>query len=423
MKALDLDPYRAWKTPNFRLYFAGHALGILGLQMQFVAVGWELYERTASAMVLGLVGLFQIIPVILLTLVVGQVADRFSRQRIVTIAHALTALCSLALVWLSYTQGPVWGYYLSLFLGGVAYAFYAPANSALLPQLVPKDVFPNAVTWNSTGFQVASISGPALGGLLIALAHSATPVYLFRVLFELVGVFCLLGIRANVSQSDEIRREPPTWQTMLEGFRFVRREKILLSSMTLDLFAVILGGATTLLPIYAKDILHVGPTGLGWLRAAPSIGALITAVMLTHRPPLSRAGHDLLWAVVGFGVCTIIFGLSTSFWLSWVMLGLAGALDNISAVIRATLVQIRTPDEMRGRVSAINYVFIGMSNELGGFESGLVAAYFGPIVSVVSGGIGTLIVVLIVAAVWPQLRQLRSLTEPEPEPLVGKSTL
>jgi hypothetical protein len=390
------------------LFAIGYVSSMIGQQMQSVAIGWELYERTGSAMVLGIVGLVQAVPIILLTLPAGQVADWFNRKHVVLMAELLMVLSSLGLAVLSYTQGAISLFYACLLLSGVARAFNQPAMSALLPSLVPTKAFSNAVTWKSSGFQIASMVGPALGGLVIALLHSATLVYVLNVVlaFTCFGFIAMIAAKPSVSST-----KATTLKSLGAGISFVWQTKVILAAIALDLFAVLLGGATTLLPIFAKDILHVGPTGLGWLRAAPAIGAFSMALIIAHLPPMQRAGKTMLWAVAGFGLATIIFGISRSFWLSLLMLMLTGAFDNISVVVRHTLVQLRTPDYMRGRVSAVSSVFIGTSNELGGFESGLAAALFGPVVSVVGGGIGTIAVVLVIAQLWPQIRRLGSLQD------------
>jgi MFS family permease len=357
---------------------------------------------------LGLVGLVLALPVLLLALPAGQAADHFSRKRIVLVTQVMLGLASIGLATVSLTRGPVHLIYACVAVAGVGNAFSFPARWALLPQLVsPKD-FNNAVTWRSSAWQVAAAIGPALGGVVLALRRGATPAYLLdvAVCILVIGVILPLGGRPQTRPT-----EPWSMHSLLAGVRFVLRTELILATITLDLFAVLLGGATTLLPIYAKDILMVGPTGLGWLRAAPSVGALSMAVFLAHRPPLRRAGRALLWAVAGFGLATIIFGLSQNFVLSLAMLFLTGAFDNISVVVRATLVQVLTPDEMRGRVSAVNSIFIGLSNELGGFESGIVARFLGPAVSVVVGGVGSLLVVFGVAAIWPQVARLGSLDQ------------
>jgi MFS family permease len=297
--------------------------------------------------------------------------------------------------------------YLFLFLSGVGAAFSYPATAALLPQAVPLSEFGSAVTWNSTGFQVASVTGPALGGLVIGLTKHAAPVYVIDAALSLAFLTCVALISGRQGPRST---EALSLRALLAGGSFVWQTDVILAAITLDLFAVLFGGATTLLPIFAKDILHVGPQGLGWLRASPSVGAALMALIIAHRPPMRRAGRALLWAVVGFGLATIGFGLSRSFALSMVMLFLTGAFDNVSVVIRQSLVQMRAPDEVRGRVSAVNGIFIDTSNYIGGWESGATAALFGPVLSVVGGGILTLVVIAAVFLRWPALRQLDALS-------------
>lgn len=398
--------YAVFQLANYRRYFVGNVLGILGHQMLTLAVGWEVYERTKSPGMLGNIGLAQYLPILLFTLPAGQLADRFNRKKIMFCTLSLTAFSALALLWLSITHGSLLLIYGCLFLNGIARAFQAPARSAFMTQIVPRDIFPNAVAWGSNSFELATIIGPALGGLLIAAYGKPTLVYLLTAAAMMIYIVLLFGINVHRPQD---HREPIHWDGFLAGLRFVWRNKIILASITLDLFAVLLGGAVTLLPVYARDILQVGPTGLGWLRGASSIGAIAMAFLIAHRPPIQKAGRTLLFGVIGFGLATIVFGLSRNFWLSMLMLMLLGAFDSISVIIRHTLVQLSTPDEMRGRVSAVNSLFIGTSNELGGYESGLVAEYFGTTFSVVSGGVGTLFVVLIVAWLWPQLRNYGAL--------------
>ncbi|PLS80708.1 MAG: MFS transporter [Chloroflexi bacterium] len=397
------DPYAALRFPDFRWLTLGQFISTLGTQMVGVAVGWELYERTNSAFALGFVGLVQVLPVILLSLPAGHAADRYDRRRLVVGSQLLLALCSLGLALISFAQGPLALVYACLFGIGVARAFSSPASSTLLPQTVPPQHYANAATWGSSTWQLAAVMGPTLGGFLIAVSLSAALVYLCDVVACLLFVLALSMVRGRqVARSTEALN----LRSLLAGVHFLRQNKILLAAITLDLFAVLLGGATTLLPVFARDILQVGPTGLGWLRAAPSIGALAMAIILAYLPPIKRAGRVLLWAVAGFGVATVVFGLSRSFALSFLMLGLLGAFDNVSVVIRHTLLLVLTPDELRGRISAVNSVFIGASNELGGFESGVAAALLGPITAVAAGGIGTILVVLVVALVWPEMRRL-----------------
>jgi MFS family permease len=400
------DPYAALRHRDYRLFAGGAVLANVGFAMQGVAVGWELYERTNSALPLGVVGLVQVAPVLAFALPAGHLADRLNRRRILIVTQLGLVLASLALAWCSWRGAPVNWYYACLFAGATARAFGGPAYAAMLPQLVPADALANAVTWRSSGFQFASVIGPALGGALIAATSSAMPVYLVDAALRVTFWGCVLALAHRPADRPA---EPVTLRSLVAGFRFVWNTKVIFAAVSLDMFAVLFGGATALLPIYAKDILHVGPTGLGWLRAAPAVGALLMAITIAHRPAPQRAGAALLWAVAGFGVATIVFGVSRSFALSLAMLFLTGALDNISVVVRHTLVQVMTPDAMRGRVSAVNSIFITSSNELGAFESGLVAAWFGAIVSVVSGGVGTLVVVALTAWLSPSLRRLGGL--------------
>jgi MFS family permease len=314
---------------------------------------------------------------------------------------------SLGLAAASLWQAPLLTMYACLLASGIGRAFQQPAKAAFLPQVVPRDRFTNAVTWNTGGFHLASIVGPLLAGVLIRLTQSPALVYAVDALFVLTLIVLLTQV---VGRKHQPANEPLTLRSLTAGIGFVWRTKLVLGAITLDMFAVLLGGAVALLPIYARDILHVSAIGLGCLTAAPAVGALLTTFFLAHRPPMRHAGQALLWSVAGFGAATIVFGLSRSFWLSLAMLFATGALDQVSVVVRHTLVQLLTPDAMRGRVAAVNSMFIGASNELGGFESGLVAALFSPVVSVVSGGIGTLAVVAAVALCWPQIRRYRQIS-------------
>ncbi|BAZ83520.1 MAG: MFS transporter [Sphaerospermopsis kisseleviana] len=402
------DPFAAMRFRDYRLFTIGRVLLFTGGQMQTVAIGWELYERTNSPMALGGVGLAQVLPMILLTFIAGHVADKYNRQRTTLLAIFMLALCSLGLGVISYSKGAIFLVYACLAFMGVARAFLKPASDALMWQLIPTHVFANAATWVSSSFQLASVIGPALGGFAIALFKSATPVYIVA---AIACLLCFASVAAIKPQKTDFAKEPISLKSLAAGAEFVWNNQIILAAITLDLFAVLLGGAVALLPVYAKDILQVGPVELGYLQAAPSIGALIMAALLVYLPPIRKAGLALLWSVAGFGVVTIIFGLSRWVWLSLLMLALTGALDSISVVIRHTLVQIKTPDHLRGRVAAINSVFISASNELGGFESGAVAALFGPVFSVVSGGIGTILVVVVTAMIWPEIRKLGALHE------------
>jgi MFS family permease len=402
------DPYAALRLGDYRRFLLGGVAATVANQVQGVTVGWELYERTGSATALGLVGLAKVAPVLLLALPVGQAADRYNRKRMLVAAQLLAAAAALGLAILSATRGPIALIYGCLLVSGVGRAFSMPTRWALLTQLVPLELVSSAVAWNSSGLQVALMVGPALGGLVLALSRGAAWAYLAAAACSVASLMLIAPIQPR---STRRATEPLSLGSLLAGVRFVRRTELILATITLDLFAVLLGGATALLPIFARDILEIGPIGLGWLRAAPAIGAFAMALVLAHRPPLRRAGPALLVAVAGFGAATIVFGLSRDPRLSFLMLLLTGALDNISVVVRSTLVQVLTPDAMRGRVSAVNALFIDSSNELGEFESGVTAQLFGPVASVVGGGVGTILVVLSVALGWPQVRRLGSLRD------------
>jgi MFS family permease len=404
------DPYAALRFRDFRLLLAGTFLEVVGQQMLGVAIGWELYERTRDPLALGLIGLVQVVPVVLLALPAGHVADQFDRKRIAVLAALALALSAFGLALLSFTVGPLLLIYLCLLTIGIARAFQSPATSSLVAQVVPTEHFTNAATWESSAWQASAILGPALGGFIIAARGGATLVYTITagMLLAATAILSLMRPRSVERADEEI-----TLVSLLAGLRFVWNTKLILAAITLDMFAVLLGGATALLPIFARDILQVGAAGLGWLRAAPAIGALLTAITLAYLPPFKRAGRTLLLVVAGFGLVTVVFGLSRSFALSLLALGLLGSLDNTSVVIRSTLVLTRTPDVMRGRVNAVHFVFIGISNELGAFESGVAAALLGTIGAVVAGGIGTILVVLLVALHWPEVRRLGRLNSSE----------
>ena len=411
------DHYAVFRIRDFRLYLTGRLVAVLGQQMLTVAVGWELYERTGSALALGFVGLSEMIAMVLLTLPAGHTADNYNRKRIILAALAVSSTASLGLALISWQHAHVFWIYTCLFTSAAARTFLWPASSSFVTSLVPRDLFPRAVNWNSGTFQLSSVAGPALGGALIALLkkysdHPAAFIYLLNFLTALTCFTMVCLVRAKHVVAN---REDMTLKSLAAGFKFVFATRIILGIITLDMFAVFLGGATALLPVYAKDILRVGPEGLGLLQAALPVGAFSCALFLAHRPPLQRAGRALLWNVAAFGVATIAFGLSHWFWFSMAMLFVCGAVDNVSVVVRHTLVQLITPDDKRGRVSAVNSLFIGTSNELGGFESGSVAHLCGPalgntiamgaMISVVTGGIGTILVVAGIAWFWPEIRR------------------
>lgn len=402
----------AFSYPNFRFFISARVLVTIASEMQSVAVGWQIYSITHRPLDLGFVGLAQFTPGILLFLLAGHTADRFPRQRILQMSCAGFSLCSLLLLALT-SRGltAVWPIYAVLLLNGTVRAFNTPASHALLPLLVPQEHFPNAVTWGFSIFQMAMIAGPTLGGLIYGIAASPVPVYSSSAVVSLAGLLLLASIRLPAAP-----RSPhsASLTMMLEGIHYIWRNKLVLGAISLDLFAVLLGGAVALLPVYAREILHTGPYGLGLLRGAPSLGAIIMAIALARWPLKRRAGFALLSCVTGFGVFTIVFGVSRNFALSLAALAVAGSCDMVSVLIRHTLVQLATPDEMRGRVSAVNALFIGASNEFGQFESGVTAQWFGTVPAVILGGIGTIVVVLIWSWLFPPLRQVDKLL-PEPE--------
>ena len=398
----DDQPYAILRNRDFSLYLIARFIAALGQQMLTVAVGWELYERTHSSLNLGLVGLTQMVPMLMFILPAGHVADNYDRKRTILGMVFLATLSSMGLTLISLWHADVVWIYCCLLAAGVARTFLWPASQSFLPQLVPRRSFSRAVTWNTGAFHLSSVLGPAAGGALIALTNKATAVYAINTVSTLIclGLIALVRHRRAVTP-----REDMTLVNLLAGFKFVYRTKIVLGTITLDMFAVLLGGATALLPVYAKDILQAGPKGLGILQAALPLGSVVSAFYLAHRPPLQKAGRALIWSVTVFGLATVVFGFSRVFWLSFGMLFVCGVADNVSVVVRHTLVQLLTPDPMRGRVSAVNSLFIGTSNELGGFESGTVAHLLGPVFSVVSGGVGTILVVFAVALIWPEIRK------------------
>jgi MFS family permease len=392
--------------PSFLRFWAGRVAGTMANQMLMVALGWQMYDLTHSAWNLGLVGLFQFVPALALALVAGHVADRHDRRHIVSLALTLQLLAALLLLlathehWLS--RDLILG--VSLLLG-VARSFQMTAQQALTPLLVPAAILARAMAFSSSGMQAAIIGGPALGGFLYAAG--AGVVYA-----ACAGLFVLAAALVWSARYDHkpVPRAPVTLDTLLAGVRFIRAKPVVLGAISLDLFAVLLGGAVALLPIYARDILHAGPEGLGLLRGAPAMGALLMSLVLARWTITRRAGAILFACVAIFGATTIVFGLSTWFWLSMAALFVNGAADMVSVVVRQTLVQLDTPDEMRGRVSAVNSIFIGASNQLGEFESGATAALFGPVGAVVAGGVGTLVVVGLWMRWFPELRHRTSLT-------------
>jgi MFS family permease len=406
----------AFTYPNFVSYTLARFLIVVSLEMQSVAVGWQVYEITKRPIDLGYVGLAQFAPGIVLFLFAGHAADIFDRRKLLIWCYVGFALCSSLLLAISWhAPNSVHSIYVVLVLLGVFRSFNFPVSRAILPHLVPEEHFPNAVAWNASAFQIATIAGPAIGGIAYALFRGPDAVYVLAVAVSILSTILTLRIHPlPISREKELtEREPKSLRTVLAGFRFIWEKKLIFGSISLDMFAVLLGGAVALLPVYARTILHTGPWGLGLLRSAPGVGAALMAIVVAHYPIRRRAGLTMLLCVAAFGVFTIAFGVSTSLILSLVALFLIGASDMVSVIIRATLVQVATPDEMRGRVNAVDFLFIGVSNELGEFESGLTAQWFGTVPAVVLGGIGTLLVIAAWAWLFPELRKADQLTVTE----------
>ena len=401
----------AFSYPSYRLFQSARFFIVLATEMQSVAVGWQVYEITNNTLDLGLVGLAQFLPGILLFLVAGYTADRFDRRRVLTLGYAGFAICSglLLAISLSHTHS-VRLIYGVVVLVGIARAFNAPASRAILPLLVPDVHFRSAFAWAATIFEAATILGPAVGGLIYGIFRTASPVYGAATAAGALAALSMLGV---IPRFRPRPRQPFSGRAVLAGMQYIWREKMVLGSISLDMFAVLLGGAVYLLPAFASDILHTGPLGLGLLRCAPAIGAAVTAVLLAHRPLGSNSGAKMLWCVAGFGAATVLFGVSHSMALSMVALILVGATDMVSVVIRGILIQLVTPNDMRGRVNAVDMVFIGTSNELGGFESGATAKIFGMVPAVVIGGIGAIVVTAACAILFPELRKLDELPSAE----------
>ena len=398
----------AFRYPNFRYYMTARFLAAMSSEMQAVAVAWQIYGLTHRPLDLGLVGLAQFLPGVLLFLVAGQAADRIARQRILQACFSAFSVCSLLLLTFA-TRGisSTWPIYAVLLLNGVVRAFNGPASQAFLPLLVRAEHFPNAVAWGSSIFQAAMVTGPMAGGALYGISGRPTIVYCAAAITYVTALVLVSLIRVEGKQ----RPRGSGAGIVLEGLRYIRRNPLILGAISLDLFAVLLGGAVALLPVYAKEILNTGAFGLGVLRSAPGAGAVAMAVALAHWPLRRKAGAAMLWCVFGYGIFTILFGLSHVMWLALSALLLVGACDMVSVIVRHTLVQLRTPDEMRGRVSAVNMVFIGASNEVGQFESGLTAQWWGTVPAVIAGGLGTIAVVAIWARLFPALRRVDRLSD------------
>jgi MFS family permease len=413
MSSPPTGPYAALQVPNFRRYIVGLFAFTMAVQIQGTVVGWQIYELTHDKLALGLIGLAEAFPFIGCALYAGHVADRHDRRRVTLAALTVLAFCSLALLALPLVLSRSPGrvtllIYAVIVISGLARSFLQPARQALGQELVPRVLFHNAVTWRSGSWQLASVLGPAIGGILYAMGGT-TAAYAGDALLVVIGVLAIVSVRHQSVIDREQTRD--FTDSLRSGIRFVFKEPILLGALSLDMFSVFFGGATALLPVFAADILRVGPQGLGLLRSAPAIGAVVTSLVIVHRGPMERAGRALCLAVTAFGLFTIGFGLSTSFWLSVAMLALAGAADMVSVSIRSNLLQTLTPQHLFGRVSAVNNVFVGSSNEIGMFESGVTAKLFGTVPSVVLGGVATLVVVAVTFGRNRPLRSLRLIHE------------
>jgi MFS family permease len=442
------DPYAALRVVQYRDYLLGSFLALMGRQAVLAVAIWQVYEWTHSSTALGLIGLFNVLPLLALSFPAGAIADRHDRRGLIALGTGIIAGVNIALGALAFWHrqvpdvAPLQGanallrhtaelfeqhaapgslhfeqpalplVYLLLLAHATVRILIWPARSSITPLLVPTPALGNAITWNTSVFEIGTVAGPALGGFLIAVLGIA-PVYALGAAMELA--FLLALGRVTYFQAPQRAAVSRRWRDMLAGADFIRRKKVILGASLLDLFAVLLGGATALLPVYADQILHVGPIGFGWLRAAPSLGAVMMAMWMAHRPPLERPGRALLWTVVAFGAATLLFGLSRWFWLSFLALFLTGAFDNISVVVRQSLVQLLTPDALRGRVTAVNQIFVGSSNEIGALRAGLMSALVGPVAAVVWGGLGTIAVAALVARAVPALRRLGALHTLKPE--------
>jgi len=404
------NPYLALRFWEFRNFTIARLCITIAAQIQAVIVGWQIYEITKDPLSLGLIGLAEAIPSICVLLFAGHITDTNDRKKIVMYSVYLMAFCSVLLLIIStdsvgiFTSNKVLAMYSAIFLSGIGRGFSAPSFFAFVSQLVPKDVLPNAITWNTTSWQTGAVTGPAIGGLLYGFIGPSN-TFVTIVIFWIIAIFLILPIARK--PLPEILPMQSLKERLTAGLKFVFEKKIILGAISLDLFAVLFGGAVALLPIFAGEILKVGPQGLGALRAAPSIGAVIMAVYMTRRPFTKNAGRNLLVSIFGFGVSIIIFGLSTNFLLSIFALLMSGVFDSVSVVIRATIIQLMTPDNMKGRVSAVNSIFIGSSNEIGAFESGVAAKILGTVPSVILGGLMTLLIVSFVSIVSPRMRKLK----------------
>lgn len=404
------DPYAALRFFEFRNFTIARLCITIAAQIQAVVVGWQIYEITKDPLSLGLIGLAEAVPSICVLLFAGHITDISDRKKIVIWSVVLMTFCSFLLLIIStdiiklFYDNRVWSIYAVIFLSGIGRGFSAPSFFAFVSQLVPKETLPNAITWNTTTWQTGAVTGPAIGGLLYGFI-GPTNTYVTIVIFWVIAIFLIIPIKRKPIPAIDV--DLSLKEKLTAGLKFVFRKKIILGAISLDLFAVLFGGAVALLPIFAGEILKVGPQGLGILRASPSIGAVIMAIYMTRKPFTKNAGRNLIISVFGFGICIIIFGLSKDFFLSLAVLAMSGGFDSVSVVIRATIIQLMTPDNMKGRVSAVNSIFIGSSNEIGGFESGVAAKLLGTVPSVIFGGMMTILIVSFVTLFSPRLRKLK----------------
>jgi MFS family permease len=404
------DAYAVLRIKDFRWFLFARFLLTFSIQMQSVIVGWQVYDLTKDPLALGMIGLAEAIPFFSVALYAGYVADHFNRRNIILLSESIYLLCAVMLFLLSGVLSPAihhfgtFPIYGVIVLTGIARGFLFPAFMALMAQLVPRELYPNSSSWNSTFFQVAAVSGPALGGLIYGFLglHQA---YLAVIIGLTMSLFLFSLVKPRPMVINDTGE--PIWQSLTAGVKFVFSNQVVLGAISLDMFAVLFGGAVAVLPVFAAEVLHIGPQGLGMLRSAPALGAVFMSFLLAHYPPVKNTGKKLFIAIIGFGLSIIFFALSHNFWLSFVLLIISGMFDNISVIIRSTIMQVFTPDEMRGRVSSVNSIFIGSSNEIGSFESGLAAKIMGLIPSVVFGGSMTLLVVSVTSRLAPVLRKLQ----------------
>ncbi|MDO9257122.1 MAG: MFS transporter [Bacteroidales bacterium] len=403
------NAYAVWHLKDFRKFITGRFFLTFAIQMQSVIVGWQVYDLTHDAFSLGLIGLSEAIPFLVVALFAGHVADRVNRKSIIVLTATVYVVSAVVLLYMSYimpglykTAGVLPLYFVIAFTG-LARAFFYPAQTAYMAQIVPRDLYANSSTWNSTIWHIAAVSGPAAGGLIYGFfgIHAAFMCVVFFSAFSLIFFYTTISVPIPARITKE-----GIFTSLATGIKFVFNHQVLLGALALDMFGVLFGGAVALLPVFASEILHTGPQGLGFLRAAPALGAILMALFLAHYPPVHRSGKKMLLAVGGFGTCIILFALSGNFWLSIGLLALSGMFDNVSVIIRSTILQMYTPDEMRGRVASVNSIFVGSSNELGSFESGLAAKLLGLVPSVVFGGGMTVLIVLATAGFAPKLRKM-----------------